>query len=97
MEESICMSEIISLEGQVEIWNGQLALRIPLKFGGEGLLNYTRGIGESDGEFLNVVIKPWLAEKLRILDGSFVYVDNRGGKFNITRSEKNDYPPKDEK
>ena len=50
------------------------------------------GIGEIEGENLNVVIKPWLAEKLRIGAGSLVFVDNRNGKFNITRSAKNDDP-----
>jgi len=39
-----------------------------------------------------VVIQPWLAEKLRIGAGSLVFVDNCDGKFNITRSAKNDDP-----
>ena len=84
------MTEIISLEGPVEMWNGELTLRIPLEAGGAALLDCAKGIGQSDGEYLNVVIQPWLAEKLRISNGGIVRVDNRGGKFNITRSEAND-------
>jgi hypothetical protein len=49
-----------------------------------------RGIGHVDGEYLNIVIQPWLAEKLRIAAGSLVFVDNRDGKLNITRSASND-------
>ena len=49
-----------------------------------------KGIGEIDGEFLKVVIQPWLAEKLRIGAGSLVIVDNASGKFTITRSVAND-------
>jgi len=49
-------------------------------------------IGEIDGEFLKVVIQPWLAEKLRIRAGSLVIVDNLNGKFTITRSAANDEP-----
>jgi hypothetical protein len=65
-------------------------LRIPLAAGGDKLAPLALGIGESDGEFLNVVIQPWLAEKLRIAAGSLVVVDNANGKFTITRSGAND-------
>ena len=88
----IAMPEFISLEGPVEMWNGELTLRIPLEAGGAALMDCARGIGQSDGEYLNMVIKPWLAEKLQISNGSIVIVDNRDGKFNITRSEANDSP-----
>jgi len=84
------MDDIVSLEGPLEMLNGQLALRIPLDAGGDKLASVARGIGTVDGEFLNVVIQPWLAEKLRVSDGSLVFVDNKGGKFNITRSAAND-------
>jgi len=33
-----------------------------------------------------------LAEKLRIGEGSLVFVDNQNGKLNITRSAANDDP-----
>ena len=84
------MDEIVSLEGPLEMFNGQLALRIPLDAGGDKLAPFARGIGTVDGEYLNVVIQPWMAEKLRVSVGSLVFVDNSDGKFNITRSAAND-------
>lgn len=86
------MSELISLEGPVEWIDGKLTLQIPLAAGGDKLATLARGIGETDGENLNVVIQPWLAEKMNIVAGSLVVVDNRNGKFSITRSAKNDDP-----
>ena len=82
------MSEKISLEGPVELIDGRLTLQISLAAGGDKLGPLARGIGEIDGENLNVVIQPWLAEKLRINVGSLVVVDNYNGKFTITRSAK---------
>jgi hypothetical protein len=58
----------------------------PLEAGGDVLAPFAKGIGEIDGEFLKVVIQPWLTEKLRIGAGSLVIVDNANGKFTITRS-----------
>ena len=46
----------------------------------------TREIGETDGDFLIVVIRSWLAEKLRIAAGS---VDSANGKFTTSRSPAN--------
>jgi hypothetical protein len=86
------MADVISIEGPVEVVEGQLMLRIPLAAGGDKLAPLARGIGETDGEYLNVVIKPWPAEKLRIGAGSLVFVDNKNGKFTITRSAANDEP-----
>jgi hypothetical protein len=84
------MQDVISLEGPVELMGNRLAVRIPLIAGGDKLATLARGIGEVDGEYLNVTIQPWLAEKLRIGAGSLVVVDNCNGKFTITRSAKND-------
>jgi hypothetical protein len=84
------MAEIISLEGPVEIVDGELAVVIPLEAGGAALAPLAKGIGKIEGEFLKVVIQPWLAEKLRIGAGSLVIVDNANGKFTITRSAAND-------
>ncbi len=84
------MAEVVSLEGPVEVVNGELAVLIPLDAGGAVLAPLAQGIGEIDGEFLKVVIQPWLAEKLRIAAGSLVIVDNANGKFKITRSPAND-------
>jgi hypothetical protein len=86
------MPEPISIEGPVELIDGKLTLRVPLEAGGDQLAPLARGIGKIDGEFLDVVIQPWLAEKLRIEAGSLVFVDNKNGKFTITRSAANDEP-----
>src|SRR5258705_13610002 len=84
------MAEPISIEGPVELIDGKLVLRIPLAAGGDKLAPIARGIGEIDGDCLSVTIPPWLAEKLRIGPGSLVFVDDRNGKFTITRSAAND-------
>ena len=54
------MAEVVSLEGPVEIVDGELAIRIPLEAGGAALAPLAKGIGEIDGEFLKIVIQPWL-------------------------------------
>jgi len=84
------MNDYISLEGPLELINGQLVLQIPLSAGGDKLAQFAKGIGEVDDKYLNVIIQPWLAEQLRISEGSLVFVDNKNGKFNITRSASND-------
>jgi len=86
------MPEPISLQGRVELIDGQLTLRIPLSLGGDKLAPFTTRIGAIDGDHLCVVIQPWLAEKLRIAEGSWVVVDNMSGTFRITRSGLNDLP-----
>ena len=86
------MAEVVSLEGRVELVDGELAILIPLKLRGAVIAPLAKGIGEINGEFLKVVIQPWLAEKLRIAAGSLVIVDNMNGKFTITRSAANDQP-----
>jgi hypothetical protein len=58
--------------------------------GGDKLAPLARGIGVVENGFLIVIIKPWLAEKLKISPGSLVVVDNANGKFTITRSAAND-------
>jgi len=72
--------------------NGELAIVIPLEAGGTVLASLAKGIAEIDGEFLKIVIQPWLAEKLRIGVGSLVIVDNVYGKLTITRSGVNEEP-----
>ena len=84
------MSDIVSIEGPVELGDGRLTLRIPLSEGGDKLAPLTKGIGGVEGDDLVVVIQPWLAEKLRIGANSLVVVDNAEGKFRITRSAAND-------
>ena len=87
------MGAPISLHGRVETYNGELAIRIPLDMGGNELAPLATRIGTVDADgYLTVIIKPWLAAKLRIGDGSFVLVDNENGQFTITRSAANDGP-----
>jgi hypothetical protein len=84
------MHDFISIEGPVELEGRDLMVRIPLLSGGDKLAPFARGIGQIDGDGPCVIIQPWLAEKLRIAEGSLVVVDNRDGKFTITRSPSND-------
>lgn len=64
------MSEQISLEGPVDLIDRKLTLQIPLAVGGDQLAPLAQVIGAIDGENLNVIIQPWLAEKLCIGVGS---------------------------
>ncbi len=86
------MPEFVSLQGPVEKIDGKLVLRIPLDAGGGELIECSRGISEIEGEYLNVVIPVWLAEKLGIYEGALVAVDNRDGKFNLCLSDENPGP-----
>jgi hypothetical protein len=72
-----------SLTGPVERLDGRLFLRIPLEAGGSDLVESARGISTVADGLLIVEILPWLAEKLKIREGSLVTVDNRDGKFNL--------------
>ena len=82
------MEDITSLEGPLESIDGKLMLRIPLAAGGQALVACSRGIGVVDGDFLTVVIQPWLSSKLGVSAGSMMTVDNRNGKFNICPSDE---------
>jgi hypothetical protein len=82
------MEDATSLKGPLESFDGKLMLRIPLAAGGQALVASSRGIGVVDGDFLTVVIPPWLSAKLGVSDGSIVTVDNRNGKFNIRPSDE---------
>jgi hypothetical protein len=86
--------KITSLEGPVEKRDGELVLLIPLASGGSQLIECSRGIAEVEGEYLKVIIRDWLAEKLDIREGSLVFVSNEGGKFNIqpSRGSANSIP-----
>lgn len=77
------MDKFTSLKGPVETQNGELVLLIPLAAGGREMIGCSHGISEIDGDYLKIVIRPSLAEKLRIKDGSLVHVDNQNGKFNV--------------
>ena len=84
------MADGVSIEGPVESIYGKLTLRIPLSMGGAQLAPFAKGIGSIGGDYLCVIIPDWLAEKLRIAEGSLVTVDNYNDKFTITRSAAND-------
>lgn len=77
----------LSLRGPVDREGGKLVLRIPLAAGGEQLSIVARKISRVDGDDLVVTIPHWLAQKIGINEGSEIYVDDRNGKFNITKAE----------
>ena len=82
--------DYISLEGPVELIEGELVLRIPLTAGGLELEPLIRRGARIEGDFLIVSIPPHLAEHLRVGEGSLVIVDNRDNRFRLTRSDAND-------
>ena len=63
--------------------DGDLVLRIPLAFGGQALHDFGKGISTIEGDTVKIAIPDWLAERLKIRDGSEVIVDNSEGKLNI--------------
>ncbi len=79
--------DYLSLRGPIERENDKLVMRIPLDAGGERLYLVAKGISEIDGADLVVTIPHWLAQKIEVGEGSEVYVDDRWGKFNITKAE----------
>lgn len=82
------MGNITSLQRFVENIDGKLMLRIPLAAGGRELVECSRGISEVDGDFLNIVIPDWLAEKLGISEGTTLVVGNANDRFNIRRGDE---------
>ncbi len=76
--------DYVSLRGPVEMVDGSLALQIPLDAGGWELHSVGKAISEIVGNNLIVQIPAWLAGELGIAEGSFLFVDNRHGKFNMT-------------
>jgi hypothetical protein len=79
--------DLISLRGPIEREGSRLVIRIPLDEGGCDLHLVCQQISEIDGDDLVVPIPKWLAEKISVAEGTIVHVDNRGGKFNITKAE----------
>lgn len=82
------MGNVTSLQRFVENIDGKLMLRIPLAAGGRELVECSRGISEVDGDFLNIVIPDWLAEKLGISEGTTLVVGNANDRFNIRRGDE---------
>ena len=81
------MKDVTSLQRLVERIDGQFMLRIPLAVGGDRFVECTRGIGQVSGDFLNIVIPDWMAEKLGISEGSTVAISNADGQFNISPAD----------
>lgn len=81
---------VTSVQGPVEDVDGKLTLRIPLSTGGARLARCARGVATIDGEFLIIVVPESVAEGTGISFGSLVAVDNRNGRFNITRVDAED-------
>ena len=52
------MADIVSIEGEVELVDGRLTLRIPRTAGGQTLAALAHGIGHFDGEVLSIIIQP---------------------------------------
>ena len=64
--------EVTSLVGPVEKIDGKLILLIPLAAGGDKFIECSRGISETEGEYLKIVIPDWLARTLGIKEGNSV-------------------------
>jgi hypothetical protein len=79
--------DFISLRGPIEREGSRLVIRIPLDQGGGDLHLVCQQISEIDGDDLVVPIPDRLAEKIQVGEGTMIRVDNRGGKFNITKVE----------
>lgn len=77
------MDDEFALQGPVEKIDGKLMLLIPLDAGGDRFIDSSRGIAEVEGKYLKIIIQDWLADMLRIKEGSIVTVSHKDGKFNI--------------
>ena len=75
------MAEVVSLEGPVE-WPRRTRTSFPWKPAGLFSRHSRRESARSTASSC-VIIRPWLAEKLRIAAGSLVIVDNANGKFTL--------------
>jgi hypothetical protein len=78
--------DFVSLRGPIEREGSRLVLRIPLDEGGCDLHLVCPPIAEIDCDDLVVPIPDWLAQKIAVGEGTIVHVDNRGGRFNITKA-----------
>lgn len=60
-------------------------MRVPLDIGGRKLQNVARTVSFVEDGKLVVLIPEWLAERMRLDEGTHVHVDDRWGKLNIAR------------
>jgi len=77
------MNEAVSLQGLVEMINGELVLMIPLDAISADLLESSRGTSEVHDAYLKIAIPCCLAGLLRFEKGDLVCVHNMDGQFNI--------------
>ena len=75
----------VSLQGLIKSEGDKLVLRVPLNAGGAQLNLVASGISVIDGDDLVIIVPPWLAEKLQIVEGTKVCVEDRSGIFNIVK------------
>ena len=77
----------VSLSGPIQTEGDKLVFRVPLNAGGAQLNLVASGISVIEGNDLVIIIPPWLAEKLQIVGGTEVTIDDRSGIFNIHKTE----------
>ena len=75
----------LSLQGPVERRENRLVLRIPLNAGGDKLQLIAKAASFVEDGNLVVLLPEWLAQRMKIDEGSEVYIDDRWGKLNIAR------------
>jgi hypothetical protein len=73
----------ISLEAPVLLVNGEYVLMVPLNCDAAEFAQCTHGIAVVQGDFLKIVIPPWLAGALRVEAGDRVVVSSESPKFGI--------------
>ena len=71
------MEITVSIEGPVELTNGELTLQIPLSVDGDKLAPLAHGVGRIEGDYRCVIIPDGLAQEMRIGPGSLVIVDDK--------------------
>lgn len=74
-----------SVHAPVERREDRLVLRIPMDAGGDKLQLVAQTSSFVEGNDLVVLLPEWLAHRMRLAEGSEVYLDDRWGKLNIAR------------
>ncbi|MGI4826775.1 MAG: hypothetical protein ACRYFU_01065 [Janthinobacterium lividum] len=74
-----------SVQAPVERREDRLVLRIPMDAGGDKLQLVARASSFVEGDDLVVLLPEWLAQRMRLAEGSEVHLDDRWGKLNIAR------------
>jgi hypothetical protein len=78
------------LQGPVERIGRELMLRIPLAEGGDRLVDCSRGFGRVNGDHLEFAIPRWMAEKLKLKEGTVVVIGREDTGVTI---QPRDWPP----